>query len=156
MHGKKQMALIVSDRGRISIPILQMGNHKPTARGVKHWAEMSASCFVALLCFVILCRYSTSSEMFCPAGKYSFSLFFFWFSPFLQNALCPIISLWKSKIRKRNNHDKTCCGKIMYNLFAVYWIKLNGCEFSTFSSTQSTICWFKRGRADCPFQNTNV
>lgn len=127
MHGKRLMTLIVDGSGNIS-PFYKWETEKPTAWGVKNWAEVSASCFVAGF-FVILCRYSRSLEMLCPAGKYSSSwVFCFCFSPFLQNALWPIISLFGKQTAEKETIVTKPLVERLCNLFTISWIKLSKFE----------------------------
>lgn len=117
MCGKRLTTLIVDGSGNTDNLIFQVGDNKPAA-----WDVRTVSRLVSSRGFCNSVQVQQTLRDALPSREVVELLWLFLFlflafssKSFVSNNL----SFWKSKCRKRNNHDKTCCGKALCHLFTV-------------------------------------
>lgn len=105
----------------------QVGDNQPAAWGVRAVSRMACS---GSFCNSVQVQQMLGDAL--PSREVVELLWLFLFFLRFSSKSFPSnnLSFWKSKCRKRNNHDKTCCGKALCHLFTVCWIKWS--EFEAF------------------------
>lgn len=118
MCGKRLTTLIVDGSGNTDNLIFQVGDNKPAA-----WDVRTVSRLVSSRGFCNSVQVQQTLRDALPSREVVELLWLFLFLFFLafssKSFVSNNLSFWKSKCRKRNNHDKTCCGKALCHLFTV-------------------------------------